>query len=90
MAARRQPGPVKQARIKGFCERSAVQVSYVVGTDGFTHDVEIVKSLPSNPFYEQYVRSSVSRTRFNAAPDNQERRPVQLTETYRFECPPRI
>ncbi len=84
------PAPVTQARIKGFCERSTVQVSYVIGTDGFTHDVEIVRSLPSNPFYEQYVRSSVSRARFIPSADNQERHPVQLTETYRFECPPRI
>jgi hypothetical protein len=83
------PAPVTQARIKGFCERSAVQISYVIGSDGFTRNVKIVRSFPSNPFYEQYVRSSVSHARFIPSADNQERNPVQLTETYRFECPAR-
>lgn len=81
---------IRQARIKGFCERAQVQASYVIDRNGFTRDVEVANVIGMNPFYEQYVRNSIIRTHFTPAPDNDDRQPVQLKEIYRFECPPRI
>lgn len=80
----------RQAQIKGFCERARVMASYTIDKDGFTRDVEIIGATGMNPFYEQYVRNDIVRSRFTPAPANEDRQPVQLTETYRFECPPGI
>lgn len=79
--------PVQQARVKGLCERSKVQVSYLIDDTGLTSGVKVLDSTPMNPFYEQHVRSLVTAARFTPAPDNDERQAVQLTETYEFECP---